>query len=69
MPLGRVFRDSRALPFLIMWFGLNLLFGLVSAPLGITQGPVAWDAHVGGFLAGLLLFPLFDARRASPDRT
>ncbi len=69
MPLGRVFRDSRALPFLIMWFGLNLLFGLVSAPLGITQGPVAWEAHVGGFVAGLLLFPLFDARRASQDRT
>jgi membrane associated rhomboid family serine protease len=60
LPLRRVFTDSRALPFLIMWFGLNLLFGLISAPLGITQGPVAWEAHVGGFLAGLLLFPLFD---------
>ncbi len=60
MPLTRVFSDRRTLSFLIMWFGLNLLFGLVSAPLGMTSGPVAWEAHVGGFLAGLLLFPLFD---------
>jgi membrane associated rhomboid family serine protease len=27
--------------------------------LGVEQ-PVAWQAHIGGFLAGLLLFPLFD---------
>jgi len=43
------------------------LFGLISQPLGMTSGPVAWEAHVGGFLAGLLLFPLFDRTgEASP---
>ncbi len=65
-PLSKLFVDPRALPFLLMWFGLNLLFGLISAPLGITQGPIAWEAHVGGFLAGLLLFLLFDPRVSSP---
>jgi membrane associated rhomboid family serine protease len=24
------------------------------------QQSIAWEAHIGGFLAGLLLFPLFD---------
>ncbi len=60
MSLRKVLTDRRALPFLIIWFGLNFIFGLLSAPLGITQGPIAWEAHVGGFVAGLLLFPLFD---------
>ena len=41
--------------------GFNLLFGLGSVSLvtGENQS-VAWEAHVGGFLAGLLLFSLFD---------
>jgi membrane associated rhomboid family serine protease len=51
--------------FLLAWFGLNLLFGIGSVSQGIADGAVAWDAHIGGFLAGLLLFPLFDpVRRA-----
>jgi membrane associated rhomboid family serine protease len=29
---------------------------------------VAWQAHIGGFLAGLVLFALFDpVPRATPD--
>jgi membrane associated rhomboid family serine protease len=66
LPLLRVFTNARTLPFLIVWFGANLLFGISSAPLGITDGPIAWEAHVGGFLAGLLLFPLFDPPAAAP---
>ena len=50
-----------------MWFGLNLLFGLGSVSLvtGDNQS-VAWEAHVGGFLAGLLLFSLFDPVQPPP---
>lgn len=59
-PLSAIFRDRRALSFLAVWFGLNIVTGLASEPLGITAGPVAWEAHAGGFLAGLLLFSLFD---------
>jgi membrane associated rhomboid family serine protease len=39
------------------WFILQLLYGLPS--LGSVGGGVAWFAHVGGFLAGIILFKLF----------
>jgi membrane associated rhomboid family serine protease len=41
------------------WFILQLLFALPS--IGSTSGGVAWFAHVGGFLAGIVLFKLFSA--------
>lgn len=60
VPLRDAMQDPRILAFLGVWFGLNILFGLGSVSLlGVTQ-PVAWQAHIGGFLAGLLLFPFFD---------
>ena len=59
-PLRFVFTDRRALIFLVAWFATNLLFGLGSLSLGGTAEPIAWQAHIGGFLAGLLLFGLFD---------
>jgi membrane associated rhomboid family serine protease len=60
LPLGSALRDPRILVFLIVWFGLNLLFGLGSLPLVGAGQSIAWEAHIGGFLAGLLLFSLFD---------
>jgi membrane associated rhomboid family serine protease len=39
------------------WFILQLLFALPS--IGSTSGGVAFFAHVGGFLAGIVLFKLF----------
>jgi membrane associated rhomboid family serine protease len=39
------------------WFVLQLLFALPS--IGSTAGGVAFFAHVGGFLAGIVLFKLF----------
>lgn len=38
------------------WFILQLLYSLPS--LGATGGGVAWFAHVGGFLSGVVLFKL-----------
>ncbi len=64
-PLSVALRDPRILLFLAVWFGLNLIFGLGSLSMpGIDMG-VAWEAHIGGFLAGLLCFPLFDPVRHS----
>jgi membrane associated rhomboid family serine protease len=60
LPLLRVFTSRQTLPFLLIWLVVNFLFGFLSAPLGITEGPVAWEAHVGGFLVGLLGFRWFD---------
>jgi hypothetical protein len=65
LPLVRVFRDGRALTFLLTWFGCNILFGAFATPLGIGEATVAWEAHIGGFLAGLFAFALFDP---TPDQ-
>lgn len=58
-PLTEVVRDRRVLAFLGVWFGINIVFGLTGGA-GLAEGGVAWDAHIGGFVAGLLLFRLFD---------
>ncbi len=62
------FRDPRILAFLAVWFGLNLLFGMGSISLTGNEQPVAWQAHVGGFLAGLLLFSWFDPVGTAPQQ-
>jgi membrane associated rhomboid family serine protease len=65
-PLRENLRDSRVLAFLAVWFGVNLLIGLnVLTMPGIEQS-VAWEAHIGGFLAGLFLFAAFDPVGAAP---
>lgn len=62
-PLLTALRNRQVLVFLGVWFLLNLLFGATSAGSNFSEGTVAWEAHIGGFLAGLLLFPLFDPIR------
>jgi membrane associated rhomboid family serine protease len=59
-PLMRALRDSRVLGFLAIWFGVNIIFGVGSIAVGSEDVSVAWQAHIGGFFAGLLLFSLFD---------
>ena len=66
--LAHALRDRRVLAFLAIWFGVNIIFGMGSIAIGSEGVSVAWQAHIGGFLAGLLLFSLFDpVPRASPD--
>lgn len=65
-PLRVALRNPRVLIFLAVWFGLNILFGLGSWNLIAENQSVAWEAHVGGFLAGLLLFSAFDPVGRSP---
>ena len=62
-------RDPRILAFLAVWFGLNVLLGLGTLTIAEGEAPIAWQAHIGGFLAGLLLFAAFDpvGRAAPPD--
>ena len=52
-------REPRVIAFIVVWFGINAVFGLGGLQLENGQ-TVAWEAHIGGFLAGLLLFSLFD---------
>lgn len=60
VPLLRALREPAVVAFLVVWFGLNFVFGLWSSPLIGENEVVAWQAHIGGFVAGLLLFPWFD---------
>jgi membrane associated rhomboid family serine protease len=68
------FVTTVALPAYVMlgyWFVLQLLLGTVGA-VARAQGGVAVWAHVGGFLAGLILIKLFvnpelTAQRQSPE--
>ncbi len=48
------------------WFFLQLLNGVAAIGVSAQTAGVAWWAHIGGFLAGLLLLPLFD--RPQPRR-
>ena len=58
-PLAEIVRDRRVLAFLGVWFAINIVFGLTGGA-GLAEGGIAWDAHIGGFIAGLLLFRFFD---------
>jgi membrane associated rhomboid family serine protease len=60
LSLIRALRNARVLAFLAVWFGVNIIFGLGSIAIGTDGASVAWQAHIGGFFAGLLLFSLFD---------
>jgi membrane associated rhomboid family serine protease len=62
IPLVGVLNDPRVLLFLGVWFGMNILFGLGSLPITGADQTVAWQAHIGGFLAGLFLFSWFDPK-------
>lgn len=67
LSLSRALRNGRVLGFLAVWFGVNIIFGMGSIAIGADGASVAWQAHIGGFAAGLMLFSLFDpVPRARP---
>lgn len=63
-----VFAEIPALIFLVYWFVLQLLTGLGMAASGEEGLDVAWWAHAGGFVAGIVLMAVLGAgprRRAA----
>ncbi len=46
------------------WFLVQFLNGLASINVNVQTGGVAWWAHIGGFVVGMILMPLF--RRKEP---
>jgi membrane associated rhomboid family serine protease len=66
--LATTLRDPRFLLFVGVWLGLNALFGLGTISFGTEAGQqLAWQAHVGGFFAGLFLFSAFDPVVPAPE--
>src|SRR5260370_14172227 len=65
-PLSFALRDPRIMVFLLAWFGLNLLFGIGSIGLPGAEQSIAWEAHIGGVVSRLLLFPPLFPRPPPP---
>lgn len=51
-----------------LWFVFQLISGLGMLGSGSKAGGVAYGAHIGGFVAGLLLIKVFEIGRRPPDR-
>ncbi len=64
VPLGFFFFTARlpAWIFIGLWFVLQLAYGVASIS-SVNAGGIAYSAHVGGFIAGLLLIRLFAQSR------
>jgi membrane associated rhomboid family serine protease len=52
-----------AVAYLIIWFAMQVLAGFASLGPGEALGGVAWFAHIGGFVAGLLTVGVLAPRR------
>jgi membrane associated rhomboid family serine protease len=61
-PLAPVF-SRQILMFSAVWAAINLLAGLTGLGMGGESGLIAWQAHLGGFVAGLFLCDVFDLLR------
>jgi len=61
--LLRILTDVPAYVAIGMWFAFQLISGLGMLGGGSQQGGVAYAAHVGGFIAGLLLVKVFEIGR------
>ncbi len=61
--LREIWGDRLSRAFLLIWLASNIAIGLLGGPLGLVEGTIAWEAHIGGFLVGLLIMPLIDRRR------
>ena len=59
-------RDPRIILFVLVWFGLNALLGLPLFAMPGVEANVAWQAHIGGFVGGVLAFTVFDPVTPAP---
>ncbi len=60
LPVAVVLGQRSVVTFLAVWFAINLVTGVLGFMPG-GQGSIAWEAHVGGFVAGFFGVGLFDA--------
>lgn len=71
VPLFIIWFTARipALVFIGLWFFIQFLSGVESLglPASASMGGVAWWAHIGGFLLGVVLAKIFDPVRRRAD--
>ena len=64
LSLGELVRNPRALMFTAVWLALTLFSGAAgwTGNSFLAEGGIAWEAHIGGFIGGLLGFYLLAPR-------
>jgi len=74
LSIGQSFLSRAVVTFLAAWFLVNLVAGMGWISPGIDS-PIAWQAHIGGFIAGFFCaaffvpptYPLFSPEESAPD--
>jgi len=59
VPVDKMLRQPQTLTVIGIWVALNFLFGIGGTAL-VNGAAIAWEAHLGGFVAGLLAYGYFD---------
>ena len=57
------------LPVAGIWIALNVFFGIFGGTPGAGGEPIAWTAHIGGFVFGLAAIRLFVPQLPSPPQS
>ncbi len=65
LPLGALLFHRRARNFILVWMVANAVFGMLGLGAGASVSRIAWEAHAGGFIAGILLLGLFARRNVA----
>lgn len=65
LSIGETLRSRTAMVFLGVWMIVNIATGLAGAMPGV-EGAIAWEAHIGGLLAGFFGVRLFDRPAPRP---
>lgn len=67
LPIGTVFRSRMVVTFLAIWMIVNFVTGFYGMG-SMIDGQIAWEAHIGGFLAGFLGIRVFDGENSDDFR-
>lgn len=68
MSLTECLRDRRIILTTIVFIAINLLTIVGMGGLSMEPGTIAWEAHIGGYVFGLLAFGLFDSAAQNTQR-
>jgi membrane associated rhomboid family serine protease len=69
MAMRQAGRLSSLLPVAGIWIALNVFFGIFGGTPGSGGEPVAWTAHIGGFVYGLVALRFFVPKAPPPPPT